>query len=455
MAQAARDPIFRASLAIANQDIAGVGEYCLRCHAPTGWMAGRSTAADGSSLTEKDMHGVSCDLCHRLVDPKGKEAKGLVKDVPPGYGSGMMVLTGNKRALGPYDDSPPVKSHKTEKSVYHASGHLCGTCHDVSNPLFAKDVKTQPPEAYGTIERTYSEWLLSAYAKGPEERTCQSCHYPQVKGGGKASRQADSPHRDYFVKHGPVGASIWMQEAVLSVWGPGEVDEEALKHGTERAKALLKTAARLDLTFGPENKATLRVTNLTGHKLPTGYIEGRRMWVHVRFLDKAGKVLKEVGQYEEAEMTIAGEAIRARTLVHPDKTRVYEGLPGMSIEQAKKHNKKPGKSFHFVLNDVITFDNRIPPKGFENAAFASRNCQPVGVTYADGQYWDDMPLELPEGCKQVEAELIFEPVTADYIKFLVEENRTDDWGRKLLKVWKEAGDKTAEIIAEVTAAVPQ
>ncbi len=32
MAQAARDPIFRAALAIANQDIKGVGEFCIRCH---------------------------------------------------------------------------------------------------------------------------------------------------------------------------------------------------------------------------------------------------------------------------------------------------------------------------------------------------------------------------------------------------------------------------------------
>ena len=50
MAQAARDPVFRAALAIANQDAEGVGEFCLRCHAPRGWLEGRSTPADRLAL---------------------------------------------------------------------------------------------------------------------------------------------------------------------------------------------------------------------------------------------------------------------------------------------------------------------------------------------------------------------------------------------------------------------
>ncbi|MHC4397600.1 MAG: hypothetical protein ACYS1A_18305, partial [Planctomycetota bacterium] len=40
MAQAVRDPVYRATLSIANQDIEGVGEFCWRCHAPRGWLEG-------------------------------------------------------------------------------------------------------------------------------------------------------------------------------------------------------------------------------------------------------------------------------------------------------------------------------------------------------------------------------------------------------------------------------
>jgi mono/diheme cytochrome c family protein len=60
MAQAARDPVFRVALAVANQDVLGCGEFCIRCHSPRGWSEGRSPASDGSLLKDDDLEGVSC-----------------------------------------------------------------------------------------------------------------------------------------------------------------------------------------------------------------------------------------------------------------------------------------------------------------------------------------------------------------------------------------------------------
>jgi lactate dehydrogenase-like 2-hydroxyacid dehydrogenase len=34
-----------------------------------GWLAGRSSPTDGSRMTAADADGVSCALCHRMVDP--------------------------------------------------------------------------------------------------------------------------------------------------------------------------------------------------------------------------------------------------------------------------------------------------------------------------------------------------------------------------------------------------
>ena len=54
MANAGRDPIFWAALDVANNDLPGIGEWCLRCHSPSGWLDGRVTppagSADGCSL---------------------------------------------------------------------------------------------------------------------------------------------------------------------------------------------------------------------------------------------------------------------------------------------------------------------------------------------------------------------------------------------------------------------
>ena len=138
---------------------------------------------------------------------------------------------------------------------------------------------------------------------------------------------------------------------------------------TLKGMELLKTAAKLTFTVAEPGKAVLRVTNLTGHKLPSGYPEGRRMWVNVKFYNSSGKLLKEIGKYGNKKDTIVGKTIEAPTLLDPEQTRVYECLPAISEAQAKKFGKKPGKSFHFVLNDIIAKDNRIPPKGFNNSAF--------------------------------------------------------------------------------------
>src|SRR4030042_1795349 len=104
MSLSAKDPVFRAALAVANQDVNGIGEFCLRCHAPRGWLEGRSTPADGSALNTEDMYGISCTVCHSYVDPLSAEAAKIIKDVPPAYGNAMMVSDPQNVVHGPYGD---------------------------------------------------------------------------------------------------------------------------------------------------------------------------------------------------------------------------------------------------------------------------------------------------------------------------------------------------------------
>ncbi|MGH9252878.1 MAG: multiheme c-type cytochrome, partial [Acidimicrobiales bacterium] len=170
MAQAARDPLFYAQLDLAVADgaarpaVAGMADMCLRCHAPVGWLEGRSSDHTGMSFLEKDLFGVQCHFCHRLVDPvtlagdpadihAGLDAEGLV---PPTFGNGMFVVDPKQTRRGPYgaDELTAVdhlaqivgtpadwnavgtglEDHPVFDSAFHRSGNLCGTCHDVSNP---------------------------------------------------------------------------------------------------------------------------------------------------------------------------------------------------------------------------------------------------------------------------------------------------------------------------------
>ncbi|MBN2590498.1 MAG: hypothetical protein JXA96_11610 [Sedimentisphaerales bacterium] len=450
MSQAARDPIFLASLAIANQDIEGVGEFCWRCHAPRGWLEDRSKPADGSALNQEDMHGVSCVVCHQFMDPLSSEAQALIENKPPGYGNAMMVADPKNVVRGPYGDSKGAMPHGTKISEFHASSNLCATCHNISNPLQAKNVMTQPPHEFGHIERTYSEWYLSDYAK--EGKTCQSCHYEQVEGGGQATRFGNQ-HRDYFVMHGPVGGSIWAQDVTLLLSKSKDIDQKAIELGKKRANEKLKQAAELSIQSVESGKAMLKITNLTGHKLPTGYPEGRRMWVNVRFLNSDDEVIKEIGKYGLKEDTFSGRTINIPTLLDPENTRVYECLPAISEAQAEKYNKQPGKSFHFVLNDIIAKDNRIPPRGFKNEPFKEHLSAPVDAVYEDGQYWDDIELDVPKECKKIVVNLLYQSVSWEYLKFFGEENKTDDSGKRLLEAWGKTNMCAPIVIAKLETSI--
>ena len=133
---------------------------------------------------------------------------------------------------------------------------------------------------------------------------------------------------------------------------------------------------------------------------------------------------------------------------------VLERLVGrQALAPAAKLLDHAVESFHFVLNNYVVKDNRIPPRGFQRAAFASRLCAPVGADYADGQYWDELEFPMPAGTAQVEFRLMYQSVSWEYLKFLVEENKTDSWGKDLYEAWEQTGKCPPEEIAFVAKRV--
>ncbi|MBI1850511.1 MAG: hypothetical protein HYR85_09225 [Planctomycetes bacterium] len=442
MAQAARDPLMYAALAVANQDVPGSGEFCLRCHSPRGWLQGRSTPSDGSALDSDDQDGVQCIICHRLVDPRGAEAATYVSPVPPGFGNGMYVLDPVDTRHGPLDDATSAP-HPWVYSPFHEDGHLCGTCHEVSNPLQAVNNDTQAPHEYGPVERTFSEWELSAYPAMGAAGQCQECHMPDFTSGQVC---IFGPTRSDVATHDFMGANTWVPDILETFWS-GYVDPDALAAGKARAFAHLQQAASLTVSTTPmmgELVAGVRVTNLTGHKLPTGYPEGRRMWLHVQALDTQGNVIAESGAYDGS----------TGTLTLDPQIKVYEAMQGLSAAQALATGLPEGPSFHFIVNDVTFKDNRIPPLGFDNAAFAGRGMGPVGATYADGQNWDDTTFHLPANTARVSVELLYQTASKDYIEFLRDTNLTNSWGTDVYNVWTTTGRSTPVTMASTVVDLP-
>jgi len=49
----------------------------------------------------------------------------------------------------------------------------------------------------------------------------------------------------------------------------------------------------------------------------------------------------------------------------------------------------------------------------------------------------------------IKKNLMYQSVSWEYLKFLVEENRTDDWGKRLYEAWGKTGKCAPVVIAEI------
>ncbi|MBL9076391.1 MAG: hypothetical protein JNL08_02740 [Planctomycetes bacterium] len=567
MAHSGRDPLFWAALAIAEGDFPGAGNFCIRCHSPRGWHEGRANQTDGSGLNPLyDSDGVECGICHNMVDPDQTEHAGI--QTPPYvandgglpaegfYGAGMMVLAGNQTRFGPYDNA--TAGHAWAQSQFHRSSKICGTCHDVSNPVVGdlapgngapiplapgtysgvlndpvatKAAFNNPPYKYGIVERTYSEHVasslsttpISAYntlpadiRRGAIERAhqqaqlagtggnyedgqvryfnCQSCHMEPV--GGEGAAFGIAPLRYDLPKHDLTGGNTWAPDAIrwldnqapsLLRLGAGITPSmsQAMDRGILRARATLQRAGALDITGN-----TLRLTNLTGHKLITGYPEGRRMWLRLQWRDEFGNLLREDGGYSSFTSNVNGTPYSVNSIVDPN-ARVYETKMGITqdwalqlltlgvnpltpiafdrvtgavtLTLAQLAASPPGtehESFHFVLNNKVLADNRIPPYGFSQTIAQERNALPVpatqfgnptpGGTYA---HFDDVALAPPVGATRADIELLYQTASWEYIQFLKLANPGSSAflataGDELFDAWRNTGQSTPEVMAK-------
>lgn len=476
MSQAGRDPVFWAAMSVANAYAPNSGEYCLRCHTSTGWLSGRSSPADGSALTPSDIHnGVACLTCHRMVDPvasPGDEASGIdslirasLVESPPTdgtVGSAMMIIDPNDNRRGPFDLAATFGYHSAYQTDFLGANEdaigrarICGTCHNLSNPLLEKDpthgnqywpiAAGEPSKPFDQrqifpIERTFDEWRLSEFATGSNPQTCQDCHMPKTT--GKAADDAFNPvYRDCVTtgclpEHTLVGSNTWLPELLqMDEWRLNSIEDTAyLNTNMQLTESFMKTAARLEVGMGAPSGGTrtvdVTVTNLTGHKLPTGYPEGRRMWIHLQAYDEAGNLVYESGAYDPVSGVLDDD---------PD-VKVYEAKLGMTDALAATlglPNDSDGSSFFFALNNTFIKDSRIPPRGYDADAFNQDGLRPVMADpYPTGQYWDTTQYEVPEEAVHVTVQLYYQVASREYIEFLEQYGGLD--GEALYSMWEQS-----------------
>jgi hypothetical protein len=484
MGQSARDPLFHAALAIANSTANDAGAYCIRCHVPTAFIEGRADPPDGSAFIASDYEGVNCTFCHRLVDPQHKPGISPYQDepilaaltgadlLPLEPGNAQYVLDPVDSRRGPRDDiiynlhpgnpQPPIIP-----SPFHTTAEFCWTCHDVSNPLFERKPgnvyelaaigsphPNGDPRDMFPLHRTYSEWKNSYYSTvGIDHegrfggnhptgimRNCQDCHMPMVVGYGCSSPLIERPD---LAHHTFLGSNTWVLRAVRDLYPDAEtgLSEASVDAAIDRNIDFLQRASDLVLSnLGRAVRA--RIINRTGHKLPTGFPDGRRMWVNARFLDGGGNVIAEYGAYDfdTAELD-------------PTGTSVYEMVLGLTTEHADAIDHPPGPTHHFVLANTVLKDNRIPPAGWFASVAAQNQTLPVGAVYTSGQHWHDTKFDIPPGAREAIVTVYYQVTTREFIEFL-RDHDPSGMGDVVYALWVKHGMSQPVVMDMQTLEIP-
>ncbi|WP_146657897.1 multiheme c-type cytochrome [Enhygromyxa salina] len=454
MANAARDPVFWAGVALASDDYPGETEDCVRCHAPRAFLEGRGDAIAMDELIPPDFNSVSCEVCHRAIDD------GVT---PPGNARFVLddtLVDGEPARRGPWGyvdpEGPPLPPHPIIQDLeFLPSSRMCGTCHDVTTGRARLDDQGAPIGVNFNEQRTYSEWLGSVYAQpGDEAQTCQDCHMALVEVPAAGCMEyenigefAESGAR----RHLMLGANMQALR-VIADNSPG-ANGNAIDVALGLFDEFLATAATLEVQFPAAvdlqagiDALDVRVTNNTGHKLPTGYSEGRVMWLEVT-ARYAGEIVWSSGLWDGAEIE------------QDSQLRSYEGVAQRWAD---------GTRNHLLLNDHWVHDTRIPPKGLVQDI----QTDPVGDRYAPlpddtWPHYDDhsyafgpvsvvdvTPDDASDDELELELRLLYVINTQSYLDQLRDDNDVNDAGQAVHDMYMDDGGPAPMVLSTAAVTVP-
>jgi hypothetical protein len=242
-----------------------------------------------------------------------------------------------------------------------------------------------------------------------------------------ASAVAGSPNYDAFnaalLNQGPATLTLNMTAGL-------GLDAGALLDAVERAERNLHDAASIDnLVYSPATGAlSFRIQNQTGHKLISGYPEGRRMFVNVRLYDAANALIGEVNPYDPQVGTLVGlPGSPSSPPLGSGQSYVDALVYEMNTSSSLTGEQK---TFHFVLANGRFKDNRIPPPGFDIASAGARLSEPAWQGVEDPGYfsaaeyaggYDHVSLAVAPGAARVEVDLYYQTTSREYMEFLRDE----------------------------------
>jgi len=373
MANASRDPLWRAvvsaEVAATPSRAADIQQKCMSCHAPMAvadaGLAGGSAPWDGMLADDDRAHlardGVSCALCHQI------EPEGLGTD--NSFGAGF-VIEGDGTIYGPHDNplAMPMENRSgfsPTSSQHIRRSSLCATCHTLETDALAPDGQAAGftlPE-----QMPYLEWRNSAFndelaQPGPEAKSCQECHIPQTSDAGAplSTAIARNPMGGDFGPVGersPVGRHVFLggntfMLQILRDWSSvlrphastADFDQAIAQTRAQLAQRTATMSAAASRNGGDVD-VTVTLSNLTGHKFPTGH-PARRAWLWLE-AKQGDQVLFQSGAFDARGRLVdgSGQVLPSETrggLDHGPHERYRRYEPGLCPRE--RHGRQRGET---------------------------------------------------------------------------------------------------------------
>lgn len=280
------------------------GRWCEACHNPLGIMSGQVTPVSSVPDTETMEESVSCIVCH------------TARHAEPLAGNGALTINLNKvaRHLHPALIMAAPARHARDMEAKRdnpliGSSALCGACHTEIRPTA---VNGQEPMNF---QETYDEWRQSPWATAGVQ--CQTCHMARdpaatvaaLKRGEKppAGVSHRMPGNNYLLADpelpGNLGRTLrgGPPGGLHRLFGPEEYKSEQ-QETRDQVLGLLRAAAELAVDSrieGEQVRLGVTVSNRgAGHRLPTGPLDQRHMWLEVRVSNPAGQTVFHSGAFD-------------------------------------------------------------------------------------------------------------------------------------------------------------
>lgn len=394
MANSAKDPFWRAKVAHETTINPGHAQAlvnkCTSCHTPVGRFTALHYGQENYTIEELDqdslaLDGVNCGACHQQrMENLGNRFSGelsfhtdtvwgqLISENldPPLFNYIMSNFVG-------YD---PVGDEKVAKSEF------CAGCHTLIT--HSVDLEGEFTGTDFVEQATYHEWLNSSFAtEGPLNKECQGCHMPRLNEPIIiASGYNFIPAREPFGQHWLVGGNTFMLELMknripeLGITATEQHFEKVIERSLDLLQNETATiSVETDDIDGDTAKYTVKITNLAGHKFPSGY-PARRAYIEFTMTDSDGTTVFHSGAMNSQYEVFGNDEVyepHYDLITAEDQVQIYEMVMG-------DVNGNPTT----VLERAYTTlkDNRLVPLGFTLDHAAYDTTQIVGAALTDPNF---------------------------------------------------------------------